>query len=183
MWINLKSYGYWQVCISMKAKPCVRSMELWVGHLNHLSLCSWVNMCAERQRLRDFIASVFLDEASILNNNDFLMCSCDYVVMVKYGALGWLGDEGATREILQRHRLQHRPRWSNLHKFKSNLCGPWPCQTMEDSVVLKGKEVVNRRSDMQKCTAQYNAWHYVETEKLIEMLLKDSRRSYSYQWL
>lgn len=67
-------------------------------------------MCAERQRLRDFIASVFLDEAPILNNNDFLMRSCDYVVMVKYGALGSLGDEGATREILQPHRLHHRPR-------------------------------------------------------------------------
>lgn len=107
-------------------------------------------MLPETQRLRDFIASVFLDEASILNNNDFLMRSCDYVVTVKYGALGWLGDEGATREILQRHRLQHRPRWSNLHKFKSNLCGPWPCQTREDSVVLKGREGGNRRSDMQK---------------------------------
>lgn len=67
-------------------------------------------MLPETQRLRDFIASVFLDEAPILNNNDFLMRSCDYVVRVKYGALGWLGDEGATREILQQHRLQRRPR-------------------------------------------------------------------------
>ncbi len=48
-------------------------------------------------------------------------------------------------------------------------------------VVLKGKEGVNKRSDMQKCTAQYNAWNYVETEKQIEMLLRDCRRSYSYQ--
>lgn len=26
-----------------------------------------------------------MDEAAILNNNDFLMRSCDYIVMVKYG--------------------------------------------------------------------------------------------------
>jgi len=57
-----------------------------------------------------FYSWCFLDEAPILNNNDFLMQSCDYVVMVKYGALGWLGEEGATCEILQQHRLQHRPR-------------------------------------------------------------------------
>lgn len=52
--------------------------------LNHAALSSRVNVSVNGKDSWS-IVSVFSVRPRILNNNDFLMWSCDYTVMVKYG--------------------------------------------------------------------------------------------------
>lgn len=103
----------WCVC------PRVINKVVSVG-LNHAALCSWVNI---RVSWKDSssIVCVFSVRPLILNNNDFLMWTCDYIVMVKYG-FSWLHWKWGTKcDLLHQYRLQQSARWGNLHKFKSNL--------------------------------------------------------------
>lgn len=107
------------VCVCVSSNPCVINKVVSVC-LNHTALCSRVNM---RVNGKDSygIVSVFSVRPPILNNNDFLMWNCDYIVTVKYGSSWPHWKWGPKRELLQQHRLQRCARWGNLHKFKSNL--------------------------------------------------------------
>lgn len=55
------------------------------AHLNHSGLCSWVNTQVNGKNNNSKV-SVFSVRSTILNNNDFLMWTCDYTVTVKYGS-------------------------------------------------------------------------------------------------
>lgn len=107
------------MCVHVCSNPLVINKVVSVC-LNHAALCSWVNIRVNGEDSYS-IVSVFSVRPPILNNNDFLMWNCDYIVMVKYGS-SWLHWKwGPKRELLQQHRLQRCARWGNLHKFKSNL--------------------------------------------------------------
>lgn len=105
------------VCVC--SKPPVINKVVSVC-LNHAAPCSWVNIRVNGKDSYS-IVSVFSVRPLILNNNDFLMWTCDYIVMVKYGSSWPHWKLGPKCELLQQHRLQQYVRWGNLHKFKSNL--------------------------------------------------------------
>lgn len=66
------------MCVCVSSNPCVINKVVSVC-LNHAALCSRVNM---RVNGKDSygIVSVFSVRPPILNNNDFLMWNCDYIV-------------------------------------------------------------------------------------------------------
>lgn len=109
------------------SKPCQVNKVVSM-RLNQADLCSRVNMRINGSDSSGLV-SVFSARSLILNNNDFLMWNCDYIVRVKYRPARPLLKRGPKRELLRRRRLRRRSRWANLHKFKSNLEGA--CSVME----------------------------------------------------
>lgn len=77
--------------------------------LNQADLCSRVNMRINGSDSSGLV-SVFSARSPILNNNDFLMWNCDYIVRVKYRPARPARKRGPKRELLQRRRLQRRSR-------------------------------------------------------------------------
>lgn len=70
------------VCLCVFSNPHVINTVVSVC-LNHAALCSWVNIHVNGKDSSG-VVSVFSVRTPILNNNDFLMWNCDYIVMVKY---------------------------------------------------------------------------------------------------
>lgn len=105
--------------VDASSKPCQINKVVSMC-LNQTDLCSRVNMRINGSDSSGLV-SVFSARSLILNNNDFLMGNCDYIVRVKYRPARPPRKRGPKRELLWRCRLQQRSRWANLHKFKSNL--------------------------------------------------------------
>lgn len=71
-------------CVCVCSDPRVINKVISVC-LNHTALCSWVNIRVNGKDSSSVVC-VFSVRPPILNNNDFLMWTCDYIVMVKYGS-------------------------------------------------------------------------------------------------